>query len=174
MLAPEEFWKTATADPTGSLSHGIELVRKYRSALIRQHGLIFAAWRRKEFERTVIETHFFLVALDRMNDGLALISKALGGAVKTAVDAKNFGEYRDARNHFEHLDDRLFGTKRNTPATLTENGATRTIHFGLYKDQTFGWGAKRIDISGAFLSDFLGYADAIVELALGSLPTDHE
>ncbi|RUW22095.1 hypothetical protein [Mesorhizobium sp. M1E.F.Ca.ET.041.01.1.1] len=164
MLPPDWFSAAFKADPTGKLAHGIELIEKYREALYRQHGLIFDAWRAKDFTQALAQLHFFLISLDRMNDGLAMVAEKVGGAVAAFIATRNFEDYTDARNHFEHLDDRLFGTKRNAPEPITENGATRLLHYGLSGNQQFAWGKKRIDISDKFLAEYQRYVAQCLDL----------
>ena len=165
MLTGEWFVAASKADPTGKLDHGIDLIEKYREALSREHGLIFAAWRAKDFIQALAQLHFFLISLDRMNDGLTIVAERLGGDVAKFVATINFEDYKDARNHFEHLDDRLFGTKRNAPESITEGDVTRRVHYGLSgKDQQFAWGKKSVDISEKFLAMYLGYVAKAHEL----------
>lgn len=147
MLSSEWFTPAAKADPTGELDHGIDLIEKYREALSRQHGLIFVAWGAKDFTQALAQLHFFLISLDRMNDGLKIVAKKLGGDVATFVATRDFEDHRDARNQFEHLDDRLYVSKRHAPEPITENGATRLVHYRLSgKDRRLS-GARRAWIS---------------------------
>jgi hypothetical protein len=158
MLPFDRFAFVMNLDPTGRVHHGLELVAKYRLAVERQNRLVFDAWTQKDFPRALVELHYFLVAVDRVNDGLKLIADTLEGDVADFIRSKDFGDYRDARNHFEHLDDRPFGTKKNAPQPITENGTTRNIHYGLQAAaKRFNWGAKSIDISKEFVCDFLSY-----------------
>ncbi|PBB79127.1 hypothetical protein CK218_20145 [Mesorhizobium sp. WSM3879] len=74
----EKLFAHLTADPTGQLHDGLRLVDKYLEAVQRQHALIFEAWRQKRYERALVELHFFLIAIDRVKDGIVLASSALG------------------------------------------------------------------------------------------------
>ncbi|PBB21647.1 hypothetical protein [Mesorhizobium sp. WSM4313] len=169
-MSPEWFFAASKADPSGKLDHGIELIEKYREALSRQHDLIFAAWRAKDFPQALAQLHFFFISLDRMNDGLAIVAEMLGGDVAAFAATRNFEDYKDARNHFEHLDDRLFGAGRYAPEPVTEGSSTRLVHYGLSgKDKQFAWGKKRVDISDEFLAEYLAYVAQSIELTKAAL-----
>jgi hypothetical protein len=153
-------------DPSGRAPHGHELMLKYRGAIARQHGRLFEAWQAGLFTDALTELHFFLISIDRVHDGLTLAAQALGDPLAAHVATRDMSDYRDARNHFEHLDDRLFGTKRKSPRPITENGATRTVHFGLKAGRYFEWGDKRIDLSTNFLRSYTAYLEHAENLML--------
>lgn len=155
-----------TADPTGQLHDGLGLVNKYLEAAQRQHALIFDAWRQKRYERALVELHFFLIAVDRVKDGIALASKTLDAEMAGHLAALDLSGYKRARDHFEHIEDRLYGSRKNALKKIQENGSERTIHYGLSaKDKTFRWSDQTIDISDAFLERFLSWATEAVAIA---------
>ena len=154
--------KLLDLDPAGQAFQGMGIVQRYCKVVGRQQQLIFST---RDYDIALANLHFFLIAIDRVADGLAEVGKALGGDIELLVASRNFDDYRDARNHFEHLEDRLFGTKRNAPQPITENGATRTVHFGLYPSaKQFRWGAKIVDISDTVVIDLLAHVRSVVAL----------
>ena len=161
MLDSETWFLLIKRDPTGRAAHALELVRKYRGSVRSQHKLIFERWGARDFHSDLLHTHYLLIGIDRTQDGLELASAALGGTLSDFLPNVDLSDYRDARNHFEHLEDRLFGTKRNAPQSITEGGATRTVHFGLKANPPrFEWGSRQIDISEQFVSMYENYVEA--------------
>ncbi len=82
------------------------------------------------------------------------------------VSGLNYGSYNDARNHFEHLEDRVYGTRKNAPVAISENGASRTVHVGLNpSDQTFNFSDRKIDISQRLVDRFFADIDGFCQKA---------
>ncbi|PBB35351.1 hypothetical protein [Mesorhizobium sp. WSM3868] len=155
----EKLFAHLTADPTGQLHDGLRLVDKYLEAVQRQHALIFEAWRQKRYERALVELHFFLIAIDRVKDGIVLASSALGTEMADHWGAWDLSGYKRARDHFEHIEDRLYGSRKNALKRNQEYGTERTIHYGLSAgDKSFRWSDQKIDISEGFLTRFLSWA----------------
>ncbi|WP_189402118.1 hypothetical protein, partial [Mesorhizobium sp. M2E.F.Ca.ET.154.01.1.1] len=109
----EKLFAYLTADPTGQLHDGLGLVDKYLEAVERQHALIFDAWRQKRYKRALVELHFFLIAIDRVKDGIVLASNVLGAEMVRHVGTLDLSGYKRARDHFEHIEDRLYGSRKN-------------------------------------------------------------
>jgi len=153
------------SDPSGELAHGLDLVSKYRGAIDRQHSRMMDAWMAKDHTTALVELHFLLIAMNRINDGLGIVARIKGGETSDHILSQEFGDYRDARNHFEHLNDRLYGSKKNAPQPIVENGTSHTPHFGLrLKEMQFYWGTKTIDISKEFFASYLNYVDCAEHL----------
>ncbi|AZO15451.1 hypothetical protein EJ069_12405 [Mesorhizobium sp. M2A.F.Ca.ET.043.05.1.1] len=155
----EQLLAYLTADPTGQLHDGLGLVDRYLEAVERQHALMFDAWRQKRYKRALVELHFFLIAIDRVKDGIVLASNVLGTEMASHVGALDLSAYKRARDHFEHIEDRLYGSRKNALKKIEEAGNERTIHYGLSaEDKSFRWSDQKIDVSEEFLSSFLSWA----------------
>ncbi|PBB27583.1 hypothetical protein CK228_01890 [Mesorhizobium sp. WSM4312] len=167
---PEYTFRYMRKDHTGQLHNGIVLVERYLDAAVRQHALMMEAWQAKQPRRALVELHFFLISVDRVKDGIALAAKVLGNKMANHLSALDLTFYKQARDHFEHIDDRLYLSRKNAPKPIEENGFVRTIHFGLSsKDMTFRWSDQRIDISGQFLDVFVAWAKEACAIADQSL-----
>jgi len=161
-VAPKEETNVSllSIDPTGAVFDGVGWIARYREAAMRQHALFIDAWRQKNHERALVELHFFLISICIVLSGMSLIGDALGDEIDTYVASKSYEDYRDARNHFEHIDDRLYGTGRNAPDPVYDSANPRTIHFGLVgSPPTFRFGAESIDVSDNFLAEFIGFVE---------------
>lgn len=155
----ENLFAYLTADPTGQLYEGLGLVEKYLEAVERQHALILDAWRQKRHERALVELHFFLIAIDRVKDGFVLACHVLGADMASYMEGLDLSGYKRARDHFEHIEDKLYGSRRNALKKIEEAGNERTIHYGLSGgDKSFRWSNEKIDISEGFLNKFLAWA----------------
>ena len=108
-----------------------------------------------------------LIAVDRVRDGLSLAAAVVGEDLQRYLGSRDFGAYQDARNHFEHIDDRVHISKRNAPKPTLKDGVMRTVHYGLDAEtQEFVFGDRRIDISRRFVDEFenyVGLAKGIVD-----------
>ncbi|MCA1493671.1 hypothetical protein I6F11_22445 [Ensifer sp. NBAIM29] len=127
----------------------------------------------------MVELHFFLTAACRIVAFMKLAAERMGGEVKSHIDSGDFSMMKKARDHFEHIDDRLYVTGKNRPRPITEGGAPRTVHFGLRAaDQHFMFGDKALDVSPTFLAEFLSFVDRFLELvneavdAASAIPPD--
>ena len=144
-----------------------EWIARYREAAVKQHNRFFQAWQKKEHEIALVELHFFLNCLVCILDFMRIIGNSIGDEVKAYVDSDTFPDHRDARNHFEHIEDRLYGSKRNAPKEVFDEANPRTIHFGLKgSEQTFQFGDQSIDVSKAFLKKFLEFIDELIPILM--------
>lgn len=154
-----------TVDPTGAAADVSRWVPRYRTAAERRHAAFMSHWSAKEHDAALVELHFFLTAACRIAAFMKMAADRMGGEVKSHVDSRDFSLMKDARNHFEHIEDRLYGSKKNYLLPTTEGGGTRTVHFGLRgSDQHFTFGNKALDVSTTFLTDFLSFVDRFQEL----------
>lgn len=152
-------------DPSGAAGVVSRWVPRYRTASERRHAAFMAHWRAKDHDAALVELHFFLTAACRIVAFMKMAADRMGGEVRSHVDSRDYSLMKDARNHFEHLEDRLYGSGKNRPLPITEGGATRTVHFGLRAaDQHFTFGDKALDVSPTFLAEFLSFVDRFLEL----------
>ncbi|PIR00082.1 MAG: hypothetical protein COV66_08260 [Nitrospinae bacterium CG11_big_fil_rev_8_21_14_0_20_45_15] len=140
-----------------------EHILRYRNSAELQHSRFIQAWRQSNYPQVLIELHFLLVSINLVCNNMKVLSRLIGGDAITHEGSIDYSLYRDARNHFEHLDDRLFGSKRNAPEPVFDGANPRTIHYGLNVrggKRIFSFGAKEIDVSEKFIKDFLEYVDS--------------
>ncbi|MFA1623675.1 hypothetical protein ACDY96_12850 [Rhizobium mongolense] len=122
-------------------------------------------WRAGEHDAAMVELHFFLTAACRIVAFMKMAAEHMGGEAKAHIDSRDSSMMKRARDHFEHIEDRLYGTGKNRPRPITEGGATHTVHFGLRAaDQHFTFGDKALDVSPTFLAEFLSFVDRFLEL----------
>lgn len=145
-------------DPTGKVGDGMKMVERYLPFVGRQQDFAFQAWRAKRHEEALIELHFMLVAIDRVRDGLTLADVVIGSDLTEHLASRDYRVYQDARNHFEHIDDRVHLSKRNAPRPTLRDGVMRTVHYGLDAEtEHFVFGDQRVDISRRTIVDFEAY-----------------
>jgi len=160
----------STADPTGVADQVSRWVPRYREAAAKRHGEFISAWKSGYPDQALVELHFFLISVSRIVAFMKMAADRLGGDVKAHVDSRDFAPQKQARDHFEHIEDRLYGGQRSRVLPITEGGSERTVHFGLRStDQHFTFSDKAIDTSENFLRDFLSFVtrfEALVEEAV--------
>eukprot|EP01035_Chromulina_nebulosa_P034918 gene34918-46908_t len=147
------------------IEFGLRIVERYQPAVGRQHGLVLDRWKAKDHNRALAELHFMLIAMDAVYRGLKLTAGIAKGEAAAQVKSVDWAVYNDARNHFEHVDDRLYGSKKNAPEPIVDKqGNNRTIEFGLKAGppQRFEFGTKSIDISESFLARQQEYVDRVL------------
>jgi hypothetical protein len=144
------------------LEFGLRIVDRYQPTVARQHSLMMEQWRSKDHNRALAELHFMLIAMDAVWRGLRLLAKHTGGNLDARLKSIDWSGYNDAPNHFELLDDRLYGNKKNAPKPVTES--TRTIEFGLKggPPQRFEFGDRSIDVSADFLAKQQKFVDNVI------------
>ena len=149
----------------------LKWIKRYNEAAKRQHTLFFEAWEANEHELALTELHFCLTSVCFVLRAMEKVGDMMGGEVAAYIGKENFEDYFDARNHFEHIEDRLHGSQRNRPQPISENGHTRTIHFGLdASNMTFQFGEKSIDVSDRLLSKFAEFIDELEPLVMEQDP----
>lgn len=166
-IDPNTALNLLTIDPTGAVFDGAGWIAKYREAALRQHALFFDAWVKGDHERALVELHFLLTSVCGVLRNMKLIGTVLGKDINTYVNGQNYEDYWDARHHFEHIEDRVHGSRRNAPQPVFDGANSRTIHFGLDGSrQVFRFGAKSIDVSDGFLDEFIGFVDGLEPLLM--------
>ncbi|MCK3776686.1 hypothetical protein MZK49_08065 [Ensifer sesbaniae] len=164
----DTFWRFAalqTVDPSGAVADAERWIPRYRPATAERHAAFMDRWSAGEHDAALVELHFFLTAACRIVAFMKMAADRMGGEVKSHVDSRDFILMKDARNHFEHIEDRLYGSGKNRPLPTTEGGATRTVHFGFRAaDQHFLFGDEALDVSPTFLHEFLSFVDRFLEL----------
>lgn len=157
--------KAFNFDRTGKLFASLELVEKYKPFIPVQHSRLMAAWREKRHSGALVELHFMLIATMRVRDGFRLAAPIVPG-LGDHLGTIDLAPYKRARDHFEHIDDRLYGSRRGALKAI--DGRTR--HYGLLAASVeFGWSDEKIDISDGFLTTIITYfdeADAIIDRCL--------
>ncbi|WP_349434293.1 hypothetical protein [Pararhizobium sp. A13] len=152
-------------DPSGAVADAFRWVPRYRVATKQRHAAFMSHWSAGEHDAALVELHFFLTAACRIVAFMKMASDRMGGEVKSHVESRDFISMKDARNHFEHIEDRLYGSGKNRPLPITDGGAVHTVHFGLRgADQRFLFGDKALDVSPTFLAEFLSFVDRFLEL----------
>ncbi|WP_085034896.1 hypothetical protein [Ensifer aridi] len=152
-------------DPSGAVADASRWVARYRGATEQRHAAFMSHWRAGEHDAALVELHFCLTAACRIVAFMKVAADRMGGEAKSHVDSRDFSLMKDARNHFEHIEDRLYGSEKNRPLAITESGVTRTVHLGLRgSDQHFTFGDKALDVSPAFVTEFLSFVDRFLEL----------
>ena len=148
---------------------------RYRSAMALQQARFWSAWQDRRSEEALVELHFFVISVCTVYDAILIAGDAVGEPASKLVAAakRDFAPYRETRNHFEHIDDRFFSSQINTSNPVTEDGSTRTVHFGLHAaSQTFRFGDKAIDLGERALDRLRVIAtgiEAAVETSMGQL-----
>ena len=137
---------------------------RYRAFVARQHASLLDAWTSKDYPRALVELHFALTALNRTCDGLYLADQGLCGLISGHLATVDWALHRDAQNHFEHIDDRIYGSRRNAPHPIDELGAIQTIHFGLRESMEFVWSNHRIDVSTEMVKRFDSYVETAINM----------
>ncbi|MBP2238777.1 hypothetical protein J2Z31_005318 [Sinorhizobium kostiense] len=149
-----------TVDPTGAVADALRWIPRYRAATEQRHAAFMSRWSAGEIDSALVELHFFLTAACRIVAFMKMAADRLGGEAKSHVDSCDFKVMKKARNHFEHIDDQLYGTGKNRPRPITEDGVTRTVHFGLRAaDQHMTFGDEALDVSCTYLTVFLSFVD---------------
>lgn len=148
-------------DPSGRVQHGMAYAYQYLPAVRRQRTLVTESLANKHLERALVELHFMLIAVDRIKDGLQLAAQGLGEGLTLHFQSLDLAAHKRARDHFEHIEDRLFGTKKNTPKHVVDGDATKLIHYGFtdgsssefsWGGEFFRWSDQQIDVSSNFVS----------------------
>jgi hypothetical protein len=159
-------------DQTGASAGALKWMPRYRKLAVRQHEFFMSAWREKCYADALVELHLFITCVDRALEWMIRSAKAIGSPITDLMNSLDVSDLQDARNHFEHLDDRLFGSKMNAPKPVQEAGAgAHIIHVGLRAaDQHLFYGDRDVDVSENFLRAFVSLAeryeaefDALVE-----------
>lgn len=154
-----------TVDPSGAVADAVKWIPRYRPAAEQRHAAFMAHWRAGEFDSALVELHFCLTAACRIVAFIKMAAERIGGEAKSYVEARDFSMMKKARDHFEHIDDRLYGTGKNRPRPIAEGGGARIVHFGLRAaDQHLTFGDKALDASSTFLAEFLSFVDRFLEL----------
>jgi hypothetical protein len=148
------------------IEFALRTIGRYQPAVARQHGLVTEQWKLRDHSRALVELHFMLIAMDSVWRGLNLLAKAVHGPFEGAVLRVDWSGYNDARNYFEHADDRIHGTRRNAPESTVEGGGSHTVEYSLKKGPPpkFTYGMKSIDISEDFLANYTRYVDGAMGL----------
>ena len=126
-----------------------------RPGLPAQHPQYIAA-----VEDTLIDVHFYFIALRNLCRFLGkVVEDPVFVSLRPELQALNdawFKHYAKGREAFEHIDQRLPGGKHEKQLVeVTENGTSRTIHYGLsmrrgmfqHSNLTFVSQCKRLNIS---------------------------
>lgn len=175
LVLPPELIRAQELSPIFFLSpavhHCMGLIDSYRAASIQQHPRIFYAWGNKDYKQALCELHFYLIAINRVLYAWRMSATSIENEeLKTFVANANslLENYKDARDHFEHSEDRMHGSGRNAPEPIIgENGNPRTIGFGLEgpeEEAVFKFGKKSISINSEFLSVFIGLCNEFEEM----------
>lgn len=132
------------------IHHAWRTIESYVNAIPVQHGRVFEAWRMGDFHALKFETHFLLTAIcviDRQIIQMRPVTERLG---LTKVETQ---PYVDARNHFEHLEDRLFGNSKRArnhrpKRTQADGGNLKTVHYGFDPNgPSLKFGDRSVEIS---------------------------
>jgi hypothetical protein len=137
-------------DGNGSVVFAAEQISRYRRAAIRQHGRYFDE--NIGPEDALVELHFLFSSIHRIQDSFKIIYKYIGNEGRNYCDLIPFSIYEEARHHFEHIDDRVYGEKsgdrKRAPKSVSEGDGDRIVHFGMRKKRTvFYWSDLSIDLS---------------------------
>ncbi|OCP03940.1 MULTISPECIES: hypothetical protein [unclassified Ensifer] len=123
-------------DPSGAVAEAVRWIPRYRPAVEQRHAAIMSHWMAGEHDAALVELHFCMTAASRIVAFINVTAKHIEGEVKTHVSSRDFCLLVDARNHFEHAEDRLYGSGRNRPQPITEGGVARTVHFSISHSET--------------------------------------
>src|SRR5262245_50108980 len=103
----------SAVDPSGAVADAVRWIPRYRPAVEQRHAAFVAHWRAGQADAALVELHFCLTAACRVVAFMKMAAERLGGEAKSYGDAQDFSMIKRARDHFEHIDDRLYGTRKN-------------------------------------------------------------
>jgi hypothetical protein len=161
----QRFVGFSVADPSGAAQTASEWIPRYREAAVRQHAAFIATWKRKDYTGALVELHFFLTAACKVIAFMRVAADRFGGDVKAHFDNRDFTGIKQARDHFEHIEDRLYGSKKNRLKSIKDKEGERTIHFGLRSaDQHLTFSDRDVDVSEKFATEFDQFIARFLEL----------